>query len=54
MKTTTFFAFVSMALSYPSAAYAGTIFGSGSNTFEIEFVTIGDPIKPRDSQEQPE
>jgi len=40
MKTTTAFAFLSLVLVCGTAAYADT-FGSGSNTFAIEFVTIG-------------
>ncbi len=42
MKITTAFAFVSLALSCASAAYADT-FGSLGNTFDIEFVMIGNP-----------
>ena len=40
MKTTTFFAFLSLAICFTSAAYADT-FSSGGNTFDIKFVTIG-------------
>lgn len=36
---------VLLALSYAPAAYADT-FGSGLNSFDIEFVTIGDPGNP--------
>jgi len=42
MKSTTALAFLSLALCCISAAYADT-FGSGSNLFDIEFVTIGNP-----------
>jgi len=47
MKTTTAFAFLSLALSCSSAAHADT-FGSGLNTFDIEFVTIGNSGNPPD------
>ncbi len=42
MKTITALAFLSLTLFCTPAAYAVT-FGSGSNTFDIEFVTIGNP-----------
>ena len=47
MKTTTTFAFLSLALSCMSAAYADT-FGTGSNLFDIEFVTVGNPGNAND------
>jgi hypothetical protein len=42
MKTTTAAAMFSLAMFCTSVAAADT-FGSGANTFDIEFVTIGDP-----------
>jgi len=42
VKTTTAFAVFSLALCCASVAYADT-FGSGSNTFDIDFITIGNP-----------
>ncbi|MFV1969187.1 MAG: formylglycine-generating enzyme family protein [Pirellulaceae bacterium] len=42
MKTTTSFAFLSLALCCASTAQADT-FGNGLNTFDIDFVTIGNP-----------
>ena len=47
MKTTTVLA-VSLLLSYVAPAYADT-FGSGANTFDIEFVTIGNPGNAADT-----
>ncbi|MCH8839481.1 MAG: hypothetical protein IH831_02150, partial [Planctomycetes bacterium] len=43
MKTTTTFAFLSLALCYASVAHADTFGTDPNNTFEIEFVTIGNP-----------
>jgi sulfatase modifying factor 1 len=42
MKTTTAFAFLSLAFCCISSASADT-FGSGDNVFDIDFVTIGNP-----------
>ena len=50
MKTTTALAFLSLC--YASTAYADT-FGSGSNTFDIEFVTIGNSGNAADTTGAP-
>ena len=47
MKTTTALAFFSLVLACATAARADT-FGSGVNTFDIDFVTIGNPGNPPD------
>ncbi len=52
MKTAIAIAFVSLALSYASASNADT-FGSGANTFNIDFVTIGNPGNPTDMTGSP-
>ena len=44
-------AFVSLTAPGPRAA--ADVFGSGDNTFEIEFVTIGDPGNPADTAGKP-
>jgi hypothetical protein len=50
MKTATGFAFLSLALCCTSTAYADT-FGGGINTFDIEFVTIGNPGNVADTDD---
>ena len=52
LKTTTAFAFLSLVLLYSPISYADT-FGSGSNTFDIEFVTIGNPGNADDTTGNP-
>jgi len=52
MKTTTALACLSLALLYNSAAYADTL-GSGANTFDIEFVPIGNPGNLADTTGNP-
>lgn len=52
MKTTTALAILSLALFYVPSAQADT-FGSGPNTFDIEFVRIGNPGNPDDATGYP-
>ena len=52
MKTTTAFALLSVALSCASTAHADT-FGSGVNTFDIEFVTISNSGNAADTSGNP-
>ena len=52
MKTTTAFAFLSLAIFCTPAANADT-FGSGPNTFDIEFVTVGNPGNADDTWGSP-
>ena len=52
MKTITTFVALSLALLYSPASYADT-FGSGANTFDIEFVTIGNPGNADDTTGNP-
>ena len=52
MKTTIAVALFSLALSCASATNAD-IFGSGANTFNIEFVTIGNPGNAADTNANP-
>ena len=52
LKTTTTLAFLSIALCCISSAHADT-FGSGSNTFDIDFVTIGNPGNADDTTGKP-
>lgn len=47
MRTPTAFAYLSLTLLCTSTAYADP-FGSGLNSFDIEFVEIGDPGNPAD------
>ena len=49
-KTTTALAILSLAFCYASAAQADT-FGSGANTFDVEFVTIGNPGNAADTDD---
>jgi formylglycine-generating enzyme required for sulfatase activity len=53
MQTITALAFFSSALWCAAVAHADT-FGSGANTFDIEFVTIGDPFNPPDTTGDPD
>ena len=53
MKTSTALAFLSLALCYTSTVQADT-FGSGSNAFDIEFVSIGSPGNPADTTGSPD
>jgi len=48
MKAAITFAFLSLAFCYASVAYADS-FGSGGNTFDVEFVTIGNPGNAADT-----
>ena len=52
MKITAAFAILSLALSCASSAYADT-FGSGDDTFDIEFITIGNPGNADDTTGEP-
>ena len=52
MKTTITLAFLSLTLCCASTTYADT-FGSGVNTFGIEFVTIGNPGNTADTTGSP-
>ena len=52
MKTTTALGLLTFALFYASNAHADT-FGSGANTFDIEFVPIGNPDNPGDTRGAP-
>ncbi len=53
MKTTTTFAIISLALLYSPASYADTFGTDPNTTFEIEFVTIGNPGNPADTTGNP-
>lgn len=52
MKTTIVIAFLALACCCASSAYSDT-FGSGANTFDIDFVTIGDPGNAADTTGNP-
>jgi Sulfatase-modifying factor enzyme 1 len=52
LKTTTAFTFLSLVLSFAAIAHADT-FGSGANTFNIDFVTIGNPGNAADTTGNP-
>ena len=52
MKITSTVAFLSLALSCASAAYADS-FGSGLNAFNVDFVTIGNPGNAADTTGDP-
>jgi len=52
MTRSTVFALLSMVL-YGTSAVQADSFGSGANTFGIEFVTIGDPGNPADTTGNP-
>ncbi len=52
MKIITTFAFVALAVSFAASTYADT-FGSGLNTFAIDFVTIGNPGNADDTTGDP-
>ena len=51
-RTTTTFAFLSLTICYASSTQADT-FGSGANTFDIDFVTIGNPSNDPDTTGRP-
>ena len=56
MKTTNLFAILLAALVaniFSARAWSDT-FGSGANTFDIEFVTIGNPGNAADTTGEPE
>lgn len=50
MKTPLLFAFLAL---FPATALFADTFGSGANTFDIEFVTIGNPGNPPDTTGTP-
>jgi hypothetical protein len=45
--------FVAIAAQAPASSAVADIFGSGANTFEIEFVPIGSPGNPLDDDPNP-
>jgi formylglycine-generating enzyme required for sulfatase activity len=52
MKTTAAFVFLAFTVRYARAVQADS-FGSGANTFDVEFVSIGNPDNPVDATGNP-